>query len=300
MIPGSNPPHSRAAVIVLLIGAAAIAFAPILVRLSEVGPVATGLYRMAISLPVFWLWVLAIKPLASRAVTAADRGYLLLAGIFFAGDLAFWHWSIELTSVANATLLANFAPIFVTLGGLLFFGERFSKTFYAGLIAAIVGVAVLLGDSAMLGTRNLLGDGLGIITAIFYAAYILLVGRLRAVFSTATVMAWSGLSASAILAIMAYFSGEELLAVSAFGWLVLALLALGSHAGGQTMIAYALAHLPAAFSSVALLLQPAIAAILAWIILNEPLGAIQFLGGAIVLVGIYLARRGSREGQPQG
>ena len=128
---------------------------------------------------------------------------------------------------------------------------------------------------------------------MFYASYILLVGRLRAAFSTATVMGWSGLSASVILLVIAYVSGEELIAASAFGWLVLALLALGSHASGQSMIAHALAHLPAAFSSVALLLQPAIATVLAWIILNEPIGPVQFLGGGIVLAGIYLARRGS-------
>lgn len=292
-IPRVRPTHGRGAVIILLLGAAGIAFAPIFVRLSEVGPVATGFYRMAISLPVFWIWISLVKAPESRIPTPRDRLYLLLAGVFFAGDLAVWHWSIELTSVANATLLANFAPIFVTLGGLIFFGERFSKTFYAGLVAAIIGVIVLLGDSAALGNRNLLGDGLGIITAMFYAAYMLLVGRLRAAFSTMTVMGWSGLSASVILLIIAYLSGEELVAASAFGWLVLALLALGSHAGGQSMIAHALAHLPVAFSSIALLLQPAIATVLAWIILNEPLGPVQFLGGGIVLTGIYLARRGS-------
>ncbi|HSG05447.1 MAG TPA: DMT family transporter, partial [Nitrospiria bacterium] len=87
--------------------------------------------------------------------------------------------------------------------------------------------------------------------------------------------------------------GENALPVTMKGWMVLAGLAVISHGIGQSLIAYALAHLPAAFSSVGLLLQPVGAAALAWIILAEPLSGWQWLGGLIVLSGIYLARRGS-------
>jgi drug/metabolite transporter (DMT)-like permease len=84
---------------------------------------------------------------------------------------------------------------------------------------------------------------------------------------------------------------------SAGGWWILIGLALISHAAGQGLIAYALAHLPAAFSSVSLLFQPVMAAIFAWILLAEPLVPLQIAGGVIVLVAIYLARRGSSTGQ---
>jgi drug/metabolite transporter (DMT)-like permease len=84
---------------------------------------------------------------------------------------------------------------------------------------------------------------------------------------------------------------------SAAGWWILVGLALVSHAAGQGLIAYALAHLPAAFSSVSLLFQPVMAAIFAWLLLAEPLAALQIAGGVVVLVGIYLARRGSSTGQ---
>jgi drug/metabolite transporter (DMT)-like permease len=97
---------------------------------------------------------------------------------------------------------------------------------------------------------------------------------------------------------IALISGESLVATTVFGWAMLAGLALISHAGGQSMIAYALAHLPAAFGSVSLLLQPAAAAVLAWWILDEALGPWQALGAAVILAGIYLARRGSRSMPP--
>ena len=85
-----------------------------------------------------------------------------------------------------------------------------------------------------------------------------------------------------------------MLPATAAGWATLFGVALVSHACGQGLIAYALAHLPAAFSSVSLLLQPVMAGVFAWVLLGEPLVALQIAGGVVVLVGIYLARRGSQ------
>ncbi len=297
VVPASGLASGRRALPILLLGAGAIAFAPIFVRLSELGPTATAFHRLFLALPALWLWYSVegwTRPATAPPKTGAD--YLLLgaAGLLFAGDLAFWHWSIRFTTVANATLLANFAPIFVVLAGYTLFGERFSRAFLVGMTTALGGACILMGRSFTLSTTNLLGDGLGLVTALFYAGYILAVGRLRARFSTATIMAWTGLSTCIALLPVALVSGEALIATTAYGWAVLAGLALLSHVGGQGMIAYALAHLPAAFSSVSLLLQPAAAAVLAWVVLGEALGAVQAAGAAMVLAGIALARRGSR------
>ena len=281
----------------LLTGACAIGFAPIFVRLSEVGPTATAFHRLLLALPALWLWH-ALGAMggsdAKRPASRSDYGGLAVAGLFFAGDLACWHWSITFTSVANATLLANFAPVFVALASFALFGERFSRMFLFGMAAALAGACVLMGRSFTLSPTNLLGDALGLVTAAFYAGYIVSVGRLRAKFSTATIMAWSGLVTCVVLFPVAVLSGEKLVPITLHGWVVLLGLALVSHAGGQSLITYALAHLPAAFSSVSLLLQPAVAAVLAWVILGEALGPYQGLGAMMILTGITFARRGSR------
>lgn len=295
--PAASRPHAgRSALAALLLGAAAIAFAPIFVRLSELGPSATAFWRLAFSLPALWFWYALERrrlPPSGRPVKRADRAGFVLAGLFFAGDLAVWHWSLQLTSVANATLLPNFAPVFVTLAGFLLFGERFSRLFLAGMAIAIGGAVVLMGESLDLGPSHLLGDALALATALFYAGYIVCVGRLRARHGTARIMAWSGLVTCLVLLPVAVASGERLIAETARGWAVLLALGLFSHALGQSLIAYALAHLPAAFSSVGLLLQPALAALLAWLLLAEPLGSWQAAGAVIILAGIVLARRGS-------
>jgi drug/metabolite transporter (DMT)-like permease len=196
--------------------------------------------------------------------------------------------------VANSTLLANLASIFVTLAAWVFLGQKPRALFLAGLAAALAGVAMLVRTSLGFSGTGLAGDALGLVTAMFYAAYILAVKALRdrgeAVLRLMTVT--STLTAVILLPV-ALASGETMLPQSAWGWLVLLGLALISHAAGQGLIAYALAHLPATFSSVGLLLQPVIAAYFAWILLAEPLVPLQIAGGLVVLAGIYLARRGS-------
>jgi drug/metabolite transporter (DMT)-like permease len=276
----------------LLLGACSIAFAPIFVRLSETGPTASAFWRTALAVPFLWGWALATP----RA--APDRGGtfaapMLLAGLFFAGDLAVWHFSILFTSVANSTLLANLAPIFVTVGGWALFGQRVTRTFLAGMAIAVAGAFVLVGPSFGLGDRQLLGDALGVVTAMFYGAYMLAVKHLREARSTAHVMAVSTMVTAAALLPLALTSGETMLPATAAGWATLFGLALVCQSAGQSLIAYAMAHLPASFSSVSLLLQPAMATLYAWALLGERAGLAQLTGGAVILLGIWLARRGS-------
>jgi drug/metabolite transporter (DMT)-like permease len=217
----------------------------------------------------------------------------VLAGLFFAADLAVWHWSIRLTSVANATFLANLAPVAVTLGAWVLLGERARPVFFAGMLLALAGAALLMGANLDGPDAILLGDGLGVLTAVFYAGYQLCVKRLRDTQSTARIMLVSGTACSAVLLPAALAMGETVLPQSAAGWLVLLGLALVCQFAGQSLIAYAVAHLSASFSSVSLLLQPVAAAAFAWLLFGEALATLQWLGAAAVLAGIWLARRGT-------
>jgi drug/metabolite transporter (DMT)-like permease len=281
----------------LLLGALGIAFAPIFVRLSQVGPSATAFWRLVLALPVVFIWM-QIEGRGSSTVrrpsSLSDRLRLVVAGLCFAGDLGMWHWSIKFTTVANATLLANFAPIFVVLGGWLFFRHRVSTSFILGMLVALAGTALLVGQSFNLSQQHLLGDGFGLVTAVFYGGYILAVKELRKEFSTATIMTWTGVVSSLVLLPVSMLSHERLIPLQAAGWLVLLSLALVSHVGGQSLIAFALAKLPAAFSSVTLLVQPVAAAIFAWLLLGEVLDVWQVVGGALALTGITIARRASQ------
>ena len=287
------PLASSTALAALFSGAVFIALSPIWVRVSEVGPTASAFWRVFLAVPLLWILFFSLKT-REQKIVPADRATMLAAGIAFAGDLAFWHWSIQYTSVANSTLLANLASIFVTLAAWVLWKQRPSVTFLAGLAAALAGVALLVRASLGISPTALLGDGLGVVTAMFYAWYLLSVKGLRdRGAATLQLMAVTTTLTAAILLPVALASGEALLPGTAAGWLKLLGLAWISHAAGQGLIAYALAHLPAGFSSVGLLFQPVMAALFAWVLLGEALSALQVAGGLVVLAGIALARRGS-------
>jgi len=288
------------AVAVLCLGAVGIAFAPIFVRWSEVDPVATAVWRVGLALPLLFVIEgvrsrpssrLPISKVSLRKYNIFDHTWLALAGVFFAGDLALWHWSIKLTSVANATVLANMAPIFVVLFSSFLFQERITLGFLVGLALAVMGVFLLFADHLQIGDAASVGNLLGIGTAVFYAAYQLSISRLRRRFGTVTVMIGSSVGTFVVLLPLAVATETALWPATTFGWLAVVGLAVVSHVGGQGLIAYALAFLPAPFSSVTLLLQPVLAALLAWLLLAEALSSLQILGGFVILGGVFLARR---------
>jgi drug/metabolite transporter (DMT)-like permease len=285
--------RARGAIAVLIAGAVAISFAGILVRLSEIGPAATGFYRFLLALPMLWLWMTVGGQHAGRRNgprTGHEFRMIALGGLFLGVDLAVWNWAIHLSSVSNATLLGNAAPIWVATAGWLFFGERFTSRFVIGLLLAIAGSGLLLSRSASLSVDHAIGDLLGLIAGALWGAYIMTIGRLRGRFSTAAIMFWGSAVCCPVLLLVAILLGEKLVPHTPVGWLDLLALALVCQVAGQSLVAWALAHLPPSFAAVALLVNPVSATILAWAILSEPAGLPQILGGAIVLTGILLAR----------
>lgn len=273
----------------LLLGAVGIGFAPIFVRFSDVGPISSAFWRMALSLPFLLVW------LSVRRTSIAPRGrswLLIVCGLFFAADLSMWHWSITLTTVANATLLANLNPVFVAIAGYLFFKERFSGLFLFGLVASMGGAVALLGSSLEFAPERLSGDILGILTATMYAGYFIAASRLRSRYDAVEVLLFPGFVTALALLPMAFMSEANFFPETMNGWWTLLGLALICQVLGQGLIVYALAHLPAAFSALSLLVQPIVASIVAWILFGEALGPLEFGGAFLILCGILLARAG--------
>ena len=291
----------RKALIALLLGACGIGLAPVFSKLAfdaeqhlpggGLGMIAAAFWRTALAAPLFW-WLHARSTSAGRGADSLRRTRLLwLPGVAFAGDLAAWHKAFEFTTLANATLLANFASILVAVAGYVWLRERLGWTFALGAAAAFAGAGVLLGVDFGRGRDPLIGDALGLLTACFYAAYLLSVKVLRRDFAVAHLMAYSTSVAAAGLLIIAYASGEQVVPRTMEAWSAVVALALVSHAGGQGLIAYALAHLPAGFATLSLLVQPVVTAAVSWILFAQVLSPLQIAGGLLVLAGLAVARR---------
>jgi drug/metabolite transporter (DMT)-like permease len=295
----THPSPSRAsslAFLALLAAGVAVGFSPIFARLSDLAPLGSAFYRMAFAVPAIWLFAWAsgdrLDPLS--ALSKSDRIRLILAGLAFAADIAFWHLAIANTTVLEATLLASTVPIMVTVVSVFLFGEKIKPLFVLGLGLALVGVATLAlqrTDAVVMPPNRLLGAIYALLAASFFAAYLLIVVNVRRNTSTTTIMFHMTFVAALGMLPFALAMSPTMLSGSLYGWLILLGLAIISHAGGQGLMTFALAHLPASFSSMTNLMQTAVAAVVAWILFSEPLTWMMLTSGTAILAGIWFCRK---------
>jgi len=283
----AQAPARQLSLLLILLGGACTGFSGILVRLSDIGPIATGGWRLAIA-------TLVLLPLAAAAgaTTFTWRGspLLLLAGVFFAIDMSFYHWSLTLTSIAHATLIVNLAPLLALSAGFVFFGERLGAAKLFGLVASLGGaflMTAMRADTA----GTLTGNGLAAIGMVGYALYLVAVKQARAKHDTVTIMLWSSCSAAALMFIVAAIAGEQILPRTAEAWAVVIALGVVAHVFGQGLVAFGMRTAPVGLASILLLIQPVVAAIAAWVIFSEDLTLMEMAGAGLVLAGLAVASR---------
>jgi len=264
---------------------------PIFVRFAsaaEVGPFASAFWRAALALPALALWA-ALEDRGGPARPTFTRP-ALLAGLFFTGDLLFWHLSIMGTTVANATFFATTAPLWVILIARLVFGERVSRATTAAVVMCLVGGLALIGNSLAVDPARLRGDVQGLVTAVFFALYFFAVKRSREHAGPGRVTFGASIVTAAGLLVAASLAGDRFMPATWEGAAALLAMALLSHAAGQGLLAVALGRLPTTFGSLVIFLEAIAAAAVAWIVLGETLTALQVAGGVLILGGIWIAR----------
>jgi len=287
-------PSSRVvALCILLTSACILGLAPILVRLTETGPAAAGLWRFIFALPL--LLILAGRP-GGEGIGKPSK-WMILAGAFFALDLSFWHYGIVMTSVANATVLCNLTPVVVTLFGWIVFKETPARLFILALALAMGGAfAMAAGASGTQGTNPLLGDVFSLSVALWYSGYFLAVKQARTTAGAMRITLWATAVGIPPLALVALALGETMIPATLAGWG--ACVAMGfMHVAGQGGVAWSLGKLPASVTAVTILIQPIVASLLSWWIFGETLTPVQALGGALVLAAIVLAQWSTRKPQ---
>ena len=276
--------------LVVLVSASILGLAPILVRLTETGPAAAGFWRFVFALPL--LIVLMGRP--GGEGFGRPSKWMLLAGLFFAMDLSFWHYGIVMTSVANATVLCNLTPVVVTLVGWFVFKDRPARLFILALALAMGGAfAMAAGAAPGQGTNPILGDIFSVSVALWYSGYFLTVKQARTTAGALRITFWATLAGIPVMGAAALLLGEDMIPATAAGWA--ACVGMGiMHVAGQGGVAWALGKLPASITAVTILIQPIVAAILGWLIFGETLAPVQALGGALVMAAIILAQFSNR------
>src|SRR4051812_8304941 len=278
-------PH-RFAFPALVVGSCALAVGPWLVRLTGVGPVATGFWRLSLALP--FLFVIAAA--TEQKVHWPGRPLVLLialAGFFFAADLGAWHAGIHMTKLGNATLFGNTSSLIFALWGLWVARRRPSLTQAAALLLAAIGAAMLMGSSAELSARNLRGDLLAMFAGLLYTGYLIAVQRARGALQPPPLLFIASTFGAAMLLPLSLALGERIIPSD---WTAVLLLAIGSQMIGQGLLVYAIGSLSPLVVGLTLLTQPAISALVGWLAYGETLSPFDWIGAVAIGAALVLVR----------
>jgi drug/metabolite transporter (DMT)-like permease len=275
----------------LAVAVLGIVWSSIFIRWAGVPGPSSAFYRVLIAAAVLVpLWLFRGQ---HRAGTRRARVLALVGGAFFGIDLALYNTAVLQTKAANATLLGNNAPLFVGLGTWLFFRRRPRASFWVGLALALAGCALIVARDAFASdgagsAHHARGDLLALVAGAFFAGYLLATERVRAGMDTLTFNTLAIAGSVLTLFLVCLGTGAPFAGFSGRTWAALVGLGLISQLSAYFALVYALGHLPATITSVGLLAQVPLTALLAIPLLGEAVSVTQIAGGIVVLAGIYV------------
>ena len=262
---------------------------PVLVRMADVGPVAAAFWRLTLALP--FLLILALPRLRRTMPTIREWSALIWSGLFFAADLAAWHIGILYTKVTNATIFGNMSGLMLPIWGMVVLRQRPRAMQAIALTLATAGAAVMMGGSYELSPRYLHGDLLCLLAGATYTGYLLIVQRARVRLDSWSVLAMSTLFSIPPLLLCALWLGERIMPGN---WTPLVVLALSRQLVGQGLLTYAISWFTPLVLGLSLLLQPAVSAVLGWVLFGEWLSVTDMVGTMAIAAALVLVRLPSR------
>lgn len=266
----------------------AVSTGAIFARLADAPALVIAAYRLGLAtlilVPVAW-W----KGREDfKRLSRGDFGLALLSGLFLSLHFATWISSLDFTSVANSVVLVNTNPLWVGLLSPLIVRERVAPIVLLSILISVIGCAIIGAGDFAAGGGALLGDGLALAGSLCMAAYLLIGRNLRQKLSLLPYITVCYGSAALILWILVIATGQPIGGFSHGTYGALLGMALISQLIGHTSYNWALKWFSAALIAVSLLGEPIVATILAYFIFDEGLTWLKFLGGALILTGIYL------------
>lgn len=270
----------------LLAGNASLAMGAWLVRMADTGPVSAGFWRLFLALP----FLLLLARANGQSVIGFPRKTMwavLAGGALFGFDLASWHIGIEMTRLANATLFGNAGSVGLMIWGFIAWQRLPRGKEWPALLAAFVGAGLLLGRSIEISLASFYGDLFCLLAGLLYAGYLIILQDARKGLGSWSLLSWAVIGALPPLLMVALLRGEPFWPTV---WWPVIVLAMSNQLIGQGMLVYAMRHFSPLVIGIALLTQPALAALAGWISFGEVLSAVDMLGVALVGSALVLAK----------
>ena len=291
----SPPRHPLLPLAALLVGNAALALGPWFVRLADSGPVAAGFWRVTLALPLLLLFARA-EPAPAAPVSRKLLFTIVLGGVFFALDLSSWHVGIGYTRLGNAALFGNSGSLILMVWGFIAWRRWPGLREWLGVLAALAGAAILMGRSFEVSAQTLVGDLFCLLAGLLYAGYLLILQDARRAITSWRLLSWSSAAGVPVLLAVALLRGEPVLP---HHWGIMVALAFSSQIVGQGCLVYSLRHFSPLAIGLALLTQPAIAALAGWLAFGETLGPVDVIGMALLASALVIARAAGESTAPE-
>ena len=270
--------------ITLIIGILCISVFPILVKLNLTPGLISAFYRMAFALVILTPIALILKKF--KIPSLPQMALAFLCGILFGSDVAVWNISIQESSATQASLLTNLSPIWVGIATFLWLKPKPKLNFWIGTLIAFLGMGTLVGFQVFSELNFDRAFNFGVLSGIFYAAYLLISKKILTQIDVISFMILSLFASTLYLGIICLITNEPFTGFSSEGWMVLVIQAVVCQLGAWLLISYTTQHMKATTVSLSLLAQAVITSIMAYLFLNEQITLQMVLGGLILLLGI--------------
>lgn len=270
----------------LFIGILSISIFPVLVKLGYTSGLISAFYRMAIAfvvlLPAVFLFKKFKLPNGKFILLSA------LCGVLFGSDVAVWNIAIQESTATQASLLTNLSPIWVGIGAYFFYKDNPRINFWIGTLVSFIGMVIIVGIDFFIELEFDKGFLFGILSGVFYSAYLLTAKKVLAEVNVPTFMLINLFASSVFLAIVNALAGEAFYGFSDKAWLVLVIQAIVCQLLAWFMLSFAIQHMRATRVSLSLLSQAFLTGILAWLFINEEINVNMIMGGVVLLFGIAI------------
>jgi drug/metabolite transporter (DMT)-like permease len=287
----SSSDSGRYAFPALIVGNLILAIGPWMVRLTDVDPVASGFWRLALAIP--FLALLAWRQQAGREPPSWSLVAMVAAGgLFLAIDLAAWHVGIGLTKLANASLFGNASSFVLVLYGFVMLRRLPRAVQAVALLLAAIGAALLMGSSYELSPENFTGDLFALAAGLLYTGYLIAVDRARKTMAPMPVLAVATAAGALPLLALSLALGQKVMPAD---WTPLLILSFGSQVVGQGLLVYAVGYLSPVVVGLGLLAQPAAGAAIGRFAYGETFSPADAAGAVLIAIALVLIRLPEKE-----
>jgi probable blue pigment (indigoidine) exporter len=219
-------------------------------------------------------------------------------GIALGADIALFFSAVKLTSVVNATIIGSMQPIVVGVIAARFFGETIRLRNALWSVVAIGGAVLVVAARPATPPPTSAATCSPLAAMLSWSAYFITSKNSKKTMTPTEFTAGTSLWTMAICAPLGFLFGQDMSWPSATNWGWLIAMAVASGLIGHAMMNWSLVRIPLWVGSTFTLLIPVFSALLAWLVLDEAVSAVQALGMVVVIGALAVVVRSQSDQRP--